>query len=119
MNSESVLITKQQDICDKYGAAFLAAPFNSFIAAALSTFDKPALPIHGLRHPVEREGHSSWYIWAGDYSDADDFFQNIHTGHLLDLYPKALNYLGLAEGWRFLIDDVYEDVWYDAELLNI
>jgi hypothetical protein len=27
-------------------------------------------------------------------------------------------YLGLPEGWRFLVTENYEDVWEDPELLN-
>lgn len=110
-------ISKQKAICNKYNTGFVASPFNTFIGVALTSFEKLDLPIHGLRHTIESEQASSWYIWAGAYSQADDFFQPVHIGHLLEVCPKALQYLGLGPGWRFLFDNVYEDVWYDQRLL--
>ena len=118
-NIEQELIKKQKVVCRKYGAEFLASPFNKLIGVALESFDKFQMPINGLRHPIQSEGSASWYIWTGEYSEADDFFKPVHVSHLLEICPKALNYLGLAPGWRFLFDNEYEDVWRDQSLLNI
>lgn len=52
-------------------------------------------------------------------SKAPDFFVPLHIGHLKDWYPSVLKYLGLPPGWRFLIAPGYEDVWFDAGLLEI
>ncbi|MEW4429666.1 hypothetical protein AB1I68_19555 [Paenibacillus pabuli] len=46
---------------------------------------------------------TGWYIWAGEYSDADDFFVPLHTAHVDEWDPKIKKYLGLAPGCRFLI----------------
>jgi len=116
---EEELIEKQKSICKQYNADFLSAPFDSFIGIALESFDKFNMPVNGLRHPIESDHSANWYIWAGDYSEADDFFQPVHIRHLLEICPKAIKYLGLAPGWRFLFDNQYEDVWYDQNLLNI
>jgi hypothetical protein len=118
-NMEHEFIKKQQEICKKYNAEFLESSFDKLIGVALKSFDKFEMPINGLRHPIENEQSANWYIWAGEYSSDDDFFSPVHVSHLLDICPKALNYLGLAPGWRFLFDNNYEDVWYDEELLNI
>jgi hypothetical protein len=119
---EEEIIIKQKVICEKYGALYLASPFDKLIGVAVETFKgKSLIPINGLRHPIESDQAANWYIWAGeDYSEADDFFKPMHISHLLDLCPQVLQYLGLPPGWRFLFDDKqYEDVWYDKELLNI
>ncbi len=116
---ESEFISRQRKICKKYEAGFLEAPFNKLIGVALETIDKFEMPINGLRHPIENGQSASWYIWAGEYSEAPDFFKPVHIGHLLQICPKAINYLGLAPGWRFLFDNKFEDVWYDENLLNI
>lgn len=116
---EKSFIEKQINICHKYNAEYLACPFDKLIGVALKSFDDFKMPINGLRHPIQSEQSSNWYIWAGEYSEADDFFQPIHISHLLEICPKALKYLGLAPGWRFLFDNQYEDVWYDENLLNI
>jgi hypothetical protein len=118
-NIEKDFIEKQKQICRKYGADFLESPFNKIIGVAIASFEKFEMPINGLRHPVEYEHSTSWYLWAGEYSDESDFFQPVHVSHLLEICPKALYYLGLTSGWRFLFDNEYEDVWYDSNLLNI
>jgi len=75
-------------------------------------------PIHGLRHPPEGDTNG-WYIWCGEFSEADDFFEPLHLEHLSEYLPQALRYLSLPPGYRFLIDDVgYEDVWFDESLLS-
>ena len=72
-----------------------------------------------MRHPIKVDETVSWYLWAGELSDAPDFFQPVHIAHLLEICPKAINYLGLSPGWRFLFDKNFEDVWYDKKLLEI
>ncbi|MBV8389393.1 MAG: hypothetical protein JO080_06305 [Mucilaginibacter sp.] len=115
---ESKAIIKQKEICIKYRADFLLTPFNSVIGIALDTFGGSGVPINGLRHSARNEDNAIWYIWAGEYSSADDFFKPVHVSHLLEICPKALHYLGLTSGWRFLFDKTYEDVWYDENLLS-
>ncbi|MBC7863372.1 MAG: hypothetical protein IAF38_10380 [Bacteroidia bacterium] len=115
-------IYKQQQIiiCEKYRSGFLATPFNSFIGIALETFEKKLLPINGLRHPIQSAHSSNWYIWCGEeFSQAGDFFKPVHTEHLVEMCPSIIKYLGLNPGWRFLQAGDYEDVWFDASLLNI
>jgi len=119
---EENYITKQKLICERYGAPFLAAPFDKLIGIAIETFaDKKTKTINGLRHSIESDQSANWYIWAGEnFSEADDFFKPMHVSYLLELCPQALQYLGLPPGWRFLFDnEQYEDVWYDEQLLNI
>jgi hypothetical protein len=118
-NSEQEFIDKQLALCQKYGAEYLAAPFDKLIGVALASFERFKMPINGLRHPIENEQSANWYLWAGEYSEAANFFQPVHINHLIEICPKALNYLGLAPGWRFLFDNQYEDVWYDENLLTI
>ncbi|WP_315823692.1 immunity protein Imm33 domain-containing protein [Paraflavitalea speifideaquila] len=116
---ENEFIKKQKEQCQKYGSEFLESPFNKLVGIALESFSTFNMPINGLRHPIQSEHSSNWYIWAGDYSEAGDFFKPVHAVHLLEFCPKALKYLGLAPGWRFLFDNIYEDVWYDEKLLHI
>lgn len=116
---ESEFIERQKIICQKYSANYLAYPFENMAGVALESFKTVQMPINGLRHPVVNNQTVTWYIWSGEYSEAHDFFKPVPMSHLLDICPKALNYLGLAPGWRFLFDNVYEDVWYDATLLHI
>lgn len=116
---EKETVKKQMEICTKYGAAFMETPFNKVMGIALNTFGTGVMPIHGLRIPDQSEQTVNWYIWAGEYSDADDFYQSVHVHHLLDICPQALVFLGLQPGWRFLFDNAgYEDVWFDEKLLK-
>ncbi len=79
------------------------------------------LPVNGLRHPME--GNTvGWYLWSGEkFPEGDADFKPMHVSHLAQLRPEVLPYLGLAPGWRFLINPKtnYEDVWFDQKLLKI
>lgn len=108
---------QQRNICSEYGTIYWPSPQENNIGIS-SQIKKGEEPIHGLRHPF-RNGTTGWYIWAGEYSDDPDFFKPIHTKHLDDLYPEILKFLGLPPGWRFLMAEGYEDVWYDGELLKV
>lgn len=111
---------QQQDICKKFKSEFVKNLSDFKIGISESALEGKQ-PINGLRHPPERDT-TGWYIWAGEYSDEPDFFKLIHLKHLLDneKFNFVVKYLGLAPGWRFLIDDKgYEDVWYDSKLLDV
>lgn len=106
----------QKEICEKFKAEFYET--NLALKVGISRNVKEGIrPIHGLRIKPEN-GTSGWYIWGGDWSDAEDFFVPLHGVHLKEWAPLVLPYLGLEPGWRFLITEDYEDVWKDADLLN-
>ncbi|MFG6489899.1 hypothetical protein ACG04R_24700 [Roseateles sp. BYS78W] len=88
----------------------------SKVGLAMSSLKRQ--PIHGMRI-APTETTNGWYIWCGDLSDADDFFSPLHVEHLDEHLPAAAEYLDLPPGYRFLIDGAnYEDVWFDASLLE-
>ncbi|MCJ2182184.1 hypothetical protein MTR62_05655 [Novosphingobium sp. 1949] len=111
------MIEAQQGICKRYGADF-TPPEDSCVVGISDSALCGEMPLHGLRHPFEK-GSTGWFIWSGDYSNADDFFKPVHLYHLQEDCPAALPYLALPPGWRFLIAPEYEDVWSDSSLLNI
>jgi hypothetical protein len=115
-NIESNLISEQKSVCEKVNAEFSPTPFNTIMGVALSTLLQNKT-INGLRHPTKFKDNNGWYIWADEYSLANDFFKPIHVHHLFELSPQILKYLGLPPGWRFLIDNSgYEDIWYDESI---
>ncbi len=115
-NSWNSHIERQKEVCATYNSQW--KPINKKLRVGFSAnLDKD--PINGLRHPNEK-GTTGWFIWTGDYSERDDFFQPICAEHLLQLRPDIIKYLGLDIGYRFLIDkNGYEDIWYDDTLKNI
>ena len=104
-------------ICEKYGADFVALPAHLKVGISKDVKEN-VYPLNALRHPSEGDT-SGWYIWAGEFSNASDFFVPLHISHLPDWCPEILPYLGLAPGWRVLLAPDYEDVWYDASLLKL
>ncbi|MGY4535623.1 hypothetical protein ACVW0P_000017 [Mucilaginibacter sp. UYNi724] len=117
---ENHLLEKQEALCQKYNAKYIPTPLNGIIGVALETFTELGMPVNGLRHSGRTHDTCTWYIWAGEYSSKSDFFKPVHIDHLLEVCPQAVNYLGLAPGWRFLFDNKgYEDVCYDKELLSV
>ena len=104
------LIHVQHKICERVSAAYLAA--DDWRKVGVGT-------INGLRHPPEGDT-TGWYIWSGEqFCEEDDFFVPLHTVHLIERCPEIMKYLGLGPGWWFLLAPGYEDVWFDANLLNI
>lgn len=71
--------------------------------------------VYDVRHEREN-GTCGWYIWGGNYSDHDDFFQPVHFFHIADIVPDyILKYLALTQVFKFITDEnSYEDVWFES-----
>lgn len=108
---------EQKQVCEKYKAAFVPAPPNMKVGIAEDVKDR-ILPIHGL--PIHPDpGTTGWFIWAGgEMLQTDDFFVPLDVIHLSEWSPIVVKFLGLPPGWRFLVTNEHEDVWYDASLLS-
>ena len=92
---------------------------DAIVGASASLVEgKWSWPVHGLRHPAEGDT-SGWYVWTGDFIEADDFFHAWHVGHLVDAVPQLAHLLELPAGSRFLIAPEHEDVWTDSSLLEL
>jgi hypothetical protein len=106
----------QAELCRRVGADHLPAKGYQKLGLAEQTLGAP--PINGLRHSPAGET-SGWYIWAGEELGTNDkFFQPIHVRHLVELLPQVQPYLALPAGWRFLLAEGHEDVWFDSSLLE-
>ena len=94
-NTPEEITSKQSRICAHYGANH--CPANPDLMVGVSgNFDSGQLPLHGLRHPPE--GNScGWFLWAGEYSTDDDFFQPMHVSHICEGHPEIADYLGLPD----------------------
>ena len=107
---------EQRATCRRFEADYCAAPMHLKVGIA-DNVRTGLLPINGLRHPPIGD-MTGWFIWAGEeLSDSPDFFVPLHVEHLDEWCPQARKYLGLPPGWRFLIANEYEDVWFDESLL--
>jgi hypothetical protein len=103
-------------VCERFGAVFVPTEQNLKVGIS-ENVRQGVMPINGLRHLPEGDT-TGWYIWAGnELPDESTFFQPLHVEHLSEWAPKIIQYLGLAPGWRFLITDDYEDVWFDKSLI--
>src|SRR5262245_41886602 len=108
----------QIELCKRYAASYEPPHLDSKLGISANFFSGE-LPLNGLRHPAQA-GTCGWYLWAGEtLSEADDFFDTLHVRHLIEQRSEVVKYLALPSGWRFLIAEDYEDVWYDATLLDV
>lgn len=98
-------------------AAVWTPPSDFDKIGVAATVKSDALPLHGLRH-LPANGTSGWYLWTGlePLSTAAASSFSIHAIHMVDWRPIVVPYLGLPPGWRFLLHDDYEDVWFDESL---
>jgi len=108
---------EQHFVCARVGVEpDVPAPFQK-VGIALHT--RHLEPLNGLRHSTQGDS-SGWFIWGGtDLSQAPDFFAPLHVTHLNERCPRALKYLALPPGWRFLVAPGQEDLWFDPKLLEI
>lgn len=103
-------ISEQRALCDRFGVVPDYPQAGSRLGISEGAL-RGSEPLHGLRQRAD--GLSTWYIWSGEYSDSNDFFRSIHYEHVAEHRPEALAYLALPAGWRFLLAEGFEDVWFD------
>lgn len=107
----------QEAVCRRFGAAFMPTDETYKLGMSDGAMQGDR-PLNGLRHPPD-SGTSGWFIWGGEQlSEHPEFFKPLHVHHAQELRPEVLPYLALPPGWRFLIDDEHEDVWFDETLLS-
>ncbi|MHA3892065.1 immunity protein Imm33 domain-containing protein [Acinetobacter sp. GXMZU3951] len=108
------LITEQKLVCEEYGSKYLAVNDEDMIAVAVDSLKQD--PIVGIRNQPEAGDEVSWFIYAGEHDDREDFFQTVAVKDLHKLLPEVLPYLALDHGYRFMIDrEEYEDVWKEGD----
>lgn len=109
-----VVAKEQKSICCTHGVIEVIPSPNEKLGIALQTIGQ--LPINGLRHPIEN-GTCGWYIWCGEkFSEDPDFFKPLHVEHIHEYLPSVEKYLALPVGFRFLISENYEDIWFDETI---
>lgn len=106
---------EQIAVCARFGAKPTPAEPHLKLGIALKTINQ--LPLCALRHRQEN-GTCGWYIYGGEYSTADDFFQPLHVAHISQYCPEIVPYLSLPPGWCVLLAPGYEDAWFDEGLLD-
>lgn len=110
-------MASQKEVCTKFNSDFVPCSETEKLGLAIETLGK--LPINGLRYKAEN-GTCGWYIWCGEeMSQEPEFFKPLHVRHIKEYLPEIDKYLALPPGYRFLIADDYEDVWYDSSLTNM
>lgn len=108
---------EQIELCRKFGAEFTRLDLNLRLGISRDFFSG-SIPLNGLRE-IPENGICGWYLWAGEkMSKDDDYFEPICVSHLISKSPGILKYLALPPGWRFLIADDYEDIWFDENLIK-
>ena len=115
---QSSLQMRQKEICKKYGSQFYEYHKHETLGISINVKEN-IMPLNGFRHPPEGDT-CGWYIYAAEELKEDiDFFKPLHIEHIQEWCPQVQKYLGLAPGWRFLIAEDYEDVWFDESLLKV
>ena len=106
----------QEQLCARFGQACTPVHLEEKVGISPNVLTG-LKPSNAMRHPPEQDT-CGWYIWAGEELPSDaDFFVPLHLSHLEDWCPELMPYLGLPPGYRVLLADDYEDVWFDDQLL--
>ncbi len=108
----------QIELCRRFGVPWVASPAHLKVGIA-ENVRVGLQPLNGLRHPPTGDT-TGWYLWAGEHLSTDpDFFKPLHVMHIREWCPRALPFLGLPPGWRFLTADGQTEVWQDLSLLAL
>lgn len=102
-----------KEICEKYNSVYKPLKENAEIALAVSTLGK--MPIYASRLESDENG-IEWYVYCGEHSNAEDFYEPISVDSLSEDLPIIIPYLSLDTGFNFIVDDKgYEDIWKNEE----
>lgn len=85
---------QQSEVCARFGTDRVAAALdlNSVVSENIvngASFKTETWPLHGCRH-LATPTTTGWYVWAGEWSDAADYFKPVHTAHLEIWCPDAV-----------------------------
>ena len=107
-------IEEQKLVCEEFDSRYIKVNEDDVVAIAKQTLNQE--PIVGIRKKPDAD-QVSWFIYGGELQDSDAFFDIVTVKELEEIFPDALVYLALEEGFRFMIDaDEYEDVWREGAL---
>lgn len=116
ITSMSDITSLQKDLCTARGYEYVPVSLDSMLGFAAKT--QGQTPVNGLRHAPTGDTNG-WYVWCGqELSQEPDFFDPLHTQHLLERCPEAIRFLALPPGCRFFVAGDYVDVWFDESLLK-
>jgi len=115
-NIRSLQISPEQlAVCRRFQSDVVRVDAESKVGIALDTLQLD--PLNAVRLRLEN-GTCGWYIYGGQLSEDPNFYQPLHVSHLSKYCPRIIPYLALAPGWRVLLANEYEDVWFDEELVK-
>ena len=72
--------------------------------------------INGVRYPSP-DHMTGWYLTSNSYNGDINTLQVDHLYHLIKARPEITKFLALPNGYRFFMDSLGEDVWYDKEAI--
>ncbi|WP_111858397.1 hypothetical protein [Acinetobacter sp. CFCC 10889] len=102
-------IEEQKLVCEEFDSRYVKVNETDVVAIAKHTLTQE--PIVGLRKAPD-ENNVAWFIYGGEIAADQDDFELVTVKELEDIFPDAIPYLALEQGFRFMIDaDEYEDVW--------
>jgi len=102
-------VEEQKLVCEEFDSWYIKVNETDLVVMAKQTLSKET--IVGLRKQPDAE-NVSWFIYGGELEEGEDFFDVISVKELEEVFPDAIPYLALEQGFRFMIDaDEYEDVW--------
>lgn len=130
---------QQKRLCEEYRAEYLPTPDESLVVVDRRLLEPQGasggflrrrflgMPqmMRGMRHPPDTtdDGQlvSGWWIWFGDKRPRgfEKHYKTVHAAHLPQSLGTVVEFLGLAPGWSFMINEVSRDVWWDDSLLDV
>ena len=108
------IVNQQLAKCAAYNVQLFACIHSEMVGVA-ENINSDLLPVNALRIGPDG-GATGWYIWAGEWSDDEEFFKPLHVDHLKAWCPQILPFLQFPPGWRVQLAPNHEDAWFDPTL---
>ncbi len=112
----SLSIMKNQiEVCEKYSSNFSFPYLNQKVVISDGVLE--GYPVEAVRY--ESPNHmSGWWITTDLYNDDINTLKQVDLSELFLKRYDLIKYLALQNGFRFFMNQVNDDVWFDKEVLD-
>lgn len=107
---------EQRKCCEHFDAEFTSIEDTQMVAISEGIYEG-VVPVEGVRYPSPNH-MSGWWHTTDDYDGNIDSIKTVHFSHIIEKRPELAIYMGLPNGYRFLLGNKEESVWFDEKVAN-
>lgn len=106
------ILEVQKECCDNYQSEFKPVDLEQLVVISEGVYE--GLPVEGVRYPSPSH-MSGWWLTTDEYDGNVETLKTVHFQHIIEKRPEIAIYMGLKNGYRFLLGSKNESVWFDQK----